>query len=401
MRLYPTRFWAQYAWTALAVLTLATLPVVTSCSDQGAQASSSDKEGDNGPGSGKEGDDQGSAKEQAVPVYVQAAIRGEIANTLLATTQATARFEVRILSETTGNTDKVTVEEGDQVTRNQVLARLSNPESSIALSTARANAARLRRELAQLKPLIDKGYVARQTYDEMQFQLTQARDQVAQLGAQVADLTVRTPIDGVVASRSLIRGQQVTPGQELFYIVDPSQLEAIIYVPERSLGRINEGDPAYAISDALGGVRFPGSIRLISPVVDPQTGTVKVTVTLDQTTQNDPQGRAMTLRAGMFVSVYLITDQRSDAILIPKRAVLYEDDNPYVYVIRAQDGVDKASKQRLTLGFTEQGRVEVTRGVASGERVVTIGQAGLKDSTEVSIVERQQQPQTPDPSAPP
>ena len=362
----------------LLLAPLTTLPLAAGCSDQGAEASSADEEGEGG---------EDDSKEQAIPVYVQAAVQGEIANTLLATTQATARYEVRVLSETTGNTDKVEVEEGDQVTRGQVLARLSNPEASISLSTARANVARLRRELAQLKPLIDKGYVARQTYDELQFQLKQARDQVGQLSAQVADLTIRSPIDGVVASRSLIRGQQVTPGQELFYVVDPSQLEAIIYVPERSLRRINEGDPAYAISDALGGVRFPGQIRLISPVVDPQTGTIKVTVALTDAVVTDAAtGRPVTLRAGMFVSVYLITDQHPNATLIPKRAVLYEDDNPYVYVARSREGVRAAVKQRLKLGFSEQDRVEVREGMKVGEEVVVIGQAGLKDGTEVSVV---------------
>ncbi|MBH24236.1 MAG: hypothetical protein CMH57_07265 [Myxococcales bacterium] len=362
----------------LLLAPLTTLPLAAGCSDQGAEASSADEEGEGG---------EDDSKEQAIPVYVQAAVQGEIANTLLATTQATARYEVRVLSETTGNTDKVEVEEGDQVTRGQVLARLSNPEASISLSTARANVARLRRELAQLKPLIDKGYVARQTYDELQFQLKQARDQVGQLSAQVADLTIRSPIDGVVASRSLIRGQQVTPGQELFYVVDPSQLEAIIYVPERSLRRINEGDPAYAISDALGGVRFPGQIRLISPVVDPQTGTIKVTVALTDAVVTDAAtGRPVTLRAGMFVSVYLITDQHPNATLIPKRAVLYEDDNPYVYVARSREGVRAAVKQRLKLGFSEQDRVEVLEGMKVGEEVVVIGQAGLKDGTEVSVV---------------
>ena len=362
----------------LLLAPLTTLPLAAGCSDQGAEASSADEEGEGG---------EDDSKEQAIPVYVQAAVQGEIANTLLATTQATARYEVRVLSETTGNTDKVEVEEGDQVTRGQVLARLSNPEASISLSTARANVARLRRELAQLKPLIDKGYVARQTYDELQFQLKQARDQVGQLSAQVADLTIRSSIDGVVASRSLIRGQQVTPGQELFYVVDPSQLEAIIYVPERSLRRINEGDPAYAISDALGGVRFPGQIRLISPVVDPQTGTIKVTVALTDAVVTDAAtGRPVTLRAGMFVSVYLITDQHPNATLIPKRAVLYEDDNPYVYVARSREGVRAAVKQRLKLGFSEQDRVEVREGMKVGEEVVVIGQAGLKDGTEVSVV---------------
>jgi RND family efflux transporter MFP subunit len=183
-----------------------------------------------------------------------------------------------------------------------------------------------------------------------------------------------------VATRGVDPGLQVTPGAELFYVVDPSAVEAVIHVPERSLGRLAEGGEAYVLSEALGSVRFPGQIRLISPVVDPQTGTVKVTVALEMLAEGGAK-----LRPGMFVSVYLITARRESATLVPKRAVVYEDNTPFVFVATDRDGKLIADKRTVKLGFEQEERMEVVEGVAPAEKVIVIGHSGLKDGTLVEV----------------
>lgn len=336
--------------------------------------------GERGAGS-EEGAADAGLEIQAIPVEVHGVREGDVTQTILSTATVAARHEVIVLAETQGSARMVAVEEGDRVEDNAVLAKLVNPELELSVPIAASSVSRLRREVKNLEPLLEKGYVSRQSYEELKHQLTQAQDQLKRARAQVADLQIRAPISGVVARRSVVPGQQVTPGQELFYIVDPSILEVVVNVPERSLGRISEDKPAYVNSEALGATRFPGRIRLINPVVNPQTGTVKVTVSLDA---HDIESKR--LRPGMFVSVFLITDTRQGATLIPKRAIVYKDDKPFAFVASGSDETRLAERRQLEVGFTEQDEVEIRAGVKVGEEVVVLGQSGLKDGAEIRVV---------------
>lgn len=334
----------------------------------------------------QEGDDAQEADagelEAAIPVELSEVTRGAITQTLESTATVAARREVVVLAESRGTATEVKVEEGDRVEQGQLLARLSNPELEMTVPTAASNVSRLRREVGTLEPLMQKGFVSRQSYEEMRFQLTQAQDQLRRAQTQVAALRVKAPLTGLVARRSAVQGQLVNPGQELFYIVDPTELEVVVNIPEKALGRVAEGGDAWVESEALGETRFTGKIRLINPVVNPQTGTVKVTVALSEAGEG-----LRRLRPGMFVSAHLVTDARADAALIPKRALIYKDDAPFVVVARPEGDKLTAQQVRVELGFGEGQSVEVRQGLEVGDRVVVLGQAGLKDGAELKVVE--------------
>lgn len=324
--------------------------------------------------------------DEAVPVELSEAGTGAIRQTIMATATVAARHEVFIQAEARGMVREVKAEEGDQVTQGQLLSRLTNPELELTVPQAASNVGRLRREVANLEPLIDKGYVSRQSYEELKYQLTQATEALQRARAQVAALQVRSPLGGLVARRAVTPGQQVNPGQELFHVVDPTQLEVVVNVPERELGRIQEGAASYVTSEALNGARFEGAIRLINPIVNAQTGTVKVTIAL----QGPPEGselKGRRLRPGMFVSVFIITDTRDQATLIPKRAVIYKDDATYVMVAQDEGDAMRARLTPIKTGFSQDDRVEVTEGVSAGDRVVVLGQTGLKDNAEIKVVQ--------------
>lgn len=325
-------------------------------------------------------------EEAAVPVEVVPAEVGDITATLLSTANARARKEVHVYAQTRGVAREVHFEEGDVIRKGDLLVRLGDPEQELAVPAAAATVSRLERERASLEPLVEKGYVARQQFDELLAQLRSAKDQLARTRASVSHLRVQAPIDGILAARKLDPGQQATPGQELFHIVDPDEIEVDIQVPERSLSSVRRDGEAWVQAEATGDVRFPATVRLVGPVVNPQTGTVKVTLSVTKPDAVDAKGRPQRLRPGMFVRAQLITDRREGVVLIPKRAVVYEDEVPHVFVVATADA-PKAKKVRLTLGFDEEARVEVTTGLAAGDRVVVLGQSGLADGATVELVE--------------
>ena len=119
---------------------------------------------------------------------------------------------------------------------------------------------------------------------------------------------------------------------------------------------------------------FKGWIKRISPVVDPASGTFKVTVGVENTNNM--------LRPGMFVNVEIITETHNDVVLIPKTAIVYENEYMNVYVVR--DSI--ARKIRLQPGFEDNQKVESLNEIKSGEQVIVVGQSGMKDETPVKIV---------------
>jgi RND family efflux transporter MFP subunit len=114
---------------------------------------------------------------------------------------------------------------------------------------------------------------------------------------------------------------------------------------------------------------------LISPVVDAQSGTFKVTLEVLQPTA--------ALKPGMFVTAFITVAQHDNALVIPKRALTLDSPEPTVY--RLRDG--RAYRAALSLGFTDGEQVEVTSGLTAGDQVVVMGQDKLLDGTAVQVVE--------------
>jgi len=116
-------------------------------------------------------------------------------------------------------------------------------------------------------------------------------------------------------------------------------------------------------------------VARISPVVDQSSGTVKVTVEQRQPEQG--------FRPGAFVTVRIETARRADALLIPKRAVLDEDGETYVYTV--QNLI--AHRTPVRLGTETGGQVEIRQGLQENQQVVVAGQGGLKDGGKIKIVQ--------------
>ncbi|MCI0515811.1 efflux RND transporter periplasmic adaptor subunit, partial [candidate division KSB1 bacterium] len=128
----------------------------------------------------------------------------------------------------------------------------------------------------------------------------------------------------------------------------------------------------------LGNQKFTGWVKRVSPAVDPQSGTFKVTVGVKNMNQK--------LRPGMFVNVHIITDTHPSAVLIPKTAIVYEHEDMNVFVVR--DSL--AYKITLNTGFQNHDNVESLSEIEPGEKIIVVGQAGLKNKTKVKIVKERQ-----------
>ncbi len=338
-----------------------------------------------GKGEGKPDAGEAAAPKK-VPVEVVPVERRDLRASIVSTSAVDSRQAVDIVAEIPGVLVDLDVEQGDFVKKGQRLARVQREELNLGVQTASSNVARLEREVARLKPLYDKGIVSQQQFDEVQYRLETAQNEQKRAQTASADMRVTSPLAGVVAIRHVNRGQQVATGTPLFRVVDPSDLIVDVNLTEQVLGEVFEGQAAYVVSDALENQEFAGKVEKISPVVDPRTGTVRVTIDVEDPTAeaktdvpgaDTPTRPKLRLRPGMFVKVNVVTSERPGVLTVPRRAVVEVEGRPRVFVVSGET----VQRRDVELGITEGSLVEVKSGVEDGEQVVVLGQDGLKDGT--------------------
>jgi membrane fusion protein (multidrug efflux system) len=269
---------------------------------------------------------------------------------------------------------EILVEEGNYVNANSVLAKLDDEKLSVQLEQAEANFKRLESEYERAKQLFGASLISAQEFQrsEYEYQNEKASYDLCRLNLEYT--SIRTPISGVVAERRVKVGNMVLANQPAFRVTDLDPLQAPLYVPERQIGKLQVGHVARITVDAIKDAEFEGRVERISPVVDPSTGTVKVTVEVRDATRR--------LKPGMFARVSIIHDVHTGATLVPRDAIMAEDNESAVFLIK--DSV--AYRQVVETGYVNTTHIEVTAGVRAGDTVATAGKASLKDSTKVDIV---------------
>jgi len=156
-------------------------------------------------------------------------------------------------------------------------------------------------------------------------------------------------------------------------VTDTRNLEAEVHVPERLMSRLAVDQLVEIRSDASPDRVHSGRIARISPVVDTDSGTVRATVRVE-----DSSGL---LRPGAFARVRILYDTRDDALMVPRQALQFENGRASLFVV--EDGV--AKRRQVETGLSEEGWVEITDGLSGDEPVITLGHATLRDGARVRI----------------
>jgi len=313
-------------------------------------------------------------EEVAVPVEVAEVTSGAITSYISATANLVAEDQVRVLSEAEGRVERLLVEEGDLVSKGQVLAVLVQDEAKIALSKVELKASNANAALERAEGTRDQGLISAEAYDKLKMEFDVASQEVAEAEWLLAKTVIRAPFSACVTERFITQGQHLRPGDELFTVADYDPLVARIYLPESDVIELEEGREVRIALAANAELTFAGRIRQIAPVVDTATGTVKVTVEAVK----PPTG----VRPGAFVSIGIVREQHPTALLLPRESVIRELRAAHVFI--SEDGT--AVKKAVELGLEEGDLVEVISGVAEGDNVVVAGQGALDDGQKIKTL---------------
>lgn len=310
----------------------------------------------------------------AIPVEVGTPVRGDIFAVYSGTAPIEAFAEADVIAKVAGEVREILVEEGDEVAKGQVLARLDGDRLRLELSQSAANLQKLKRDYERNVDLKEKGLISTGDFDKIRYEM-EALEASYNLAKLELDYTqIRAPIDGVVSNRYVRLGNTVSVNDPVFEVTSLDPLVAYLHVPEREYRNIRKGQVVGIDIDALAGQRIVAEVTRVSPVVDPATGTFKITIEI-----SDQQ---RLIKPGMFGRINIVYDQHVNALQVPRSAILEESGETSVFVVEA----DKAIRREVVTGFSNAGMIEIVEGLDDGDRIVTVGQVGLKDGALVTII---------------
>ena len=250
------------------------------------------------------------------------------------------------------------------------LPRKDYDQSAVALIQAKANYEIAQKHLAALESSGRKDQLK-----SAKGQLVSAEGKYEGAVVQLSYSEIHSPIDGVVTERPLYPGETAAAGTPLLVVMDTSTVIAKAHIPQNDAAILKPGDAATITASP--DVRVDGKITLVSPALDPNSTTVEVWVSAP-----NPDGR---LRPGTTVTVQMSAHTLNDAVVVPAAALLKTPEGETTVMVVGNDGL--AHQVSVETGIRQGDRLQITKGLSGGEKVITTGAYGLPDKTKVKIAE--------------
>jgi RND family efflux transporter MFP subunit len=302
-----------------------------------------------------------------VPVETVSLITQDIINSYQTTAVLEARAESKVTNKVSGMIEKVLVEEGMHVIKGQVLAEIDAESYQLEYEQATIELNSVMAEYNRSKPIDGRQLISVKDLEKLEFSVQSRRNQQKVAQIKVRDTKVRAPISGVIAQRSVKEGNMTAGTEsEMFHIIDLDRLQGVVYLPETELNNVQIGQLAQLNFPANADSPVSANVALISPLIDTESGTFKVTLNVDNKLAN--------LKPGMFAKVSLVLDVHQKAQVVPQRALSVTDTEVSLFVVA--DG--KAKKIIVKTGYEQNGLVEILTPLSSKESIIVLGQQGLK-----------------------
>ena len=324
------------------------------------------------------------APSAAMTVMAASVEKSLVTRSITATGSVVAWREIPISTEAGGlAVTEIVVDENDVVAKGQVLARLNNDlikaeilKQQAAIGELEASLAGVRSEATRARS-VAPGVLSAQTVEQRETlvktteaKLAAARAQLLEVEARHRQTVIVAPAAGMIASRAVAIGQVTQTGTEMFRLIQDTRIEVDARVLESDLLAAIVGQSAKIFGPT--GVSEQGTVRGVSPVVDPKTrlGTVRIALSGDSH-----------LKPGMFARVEIAGESKL-ALTVPLKALVWREAKAHVFKVSA-DNLVSLTEVRIGRGTTDN--VEVVRGLDVGDRVVTLGAGLLTDGDVVNV----------------
>ena len=323
-------------------------------------------------------------------IKTERADRGSIAKLITRPAEVSFNLEhyTHVVPRVGGIASSIRVSQGDRVKKDQVLAEFESRELAGLKAEYLGAIERFdlaRREFQRMQPLRKKGIASEKTYlatrsvfVEARITLRSTRQKLSSIGirgkvlqqivkepdANIARYIMRSPMDGVVISRHLVRGELVSTEREAFVIANLSSVWIDISVYASDIPVVRAGQQVVLETET--GEKAAGSISFVTPDVSEKTRTAKARVVLE--------GNSSKFRPGMFIKASIAISQSGVAIRVPKSAIHVQDGKTVVFA--NEEGAFKP--RPVTVGRQNDHYAEITQGLKPGDTFASEGSFLIK-----------------------
>jgi RND family efflux transporter MFP subunit len=283
--------------------------------------------------------------------------------------------QMNFASENSGRVVRVLVDEGSTVKRGQTLAVIDAGTLNIDLESANANLQNAVRDRERYENAFATGGVTQQQLDQARLAVQNAQARVSQAGIRVGDANVRSSINGVVNKRYIEPGAYVSPGTQLFELVDVSKLKLNVSVNESQVAQLKVGDNVAVKASVFPDKSFNGRVSFIAAKSDASLN-FPVEIEVANTAGNQ-------VKAGMYGTAIFDFPTQAPVVIVPRSAFIGSVNSNQLFVV---DKNNTARMQKVIAGRVIGDRVEVLQGLNEGDIVITSGQINLNDGSKVSMI---------------
>ncbi|MBN1299717.1 MAG: efflux RND transporter periplasmic adaptor subunit [Melioribacteraceae bacterium] len=363
--------------------------------------------------------DYGTLDEIIFDVRTSNVLKGELIKTTNANGIIRANRELDIVANIPGYISNIHIYEGKYVAKGLILVQLDDKEYQIALKEAEDqliearveygfltkdtgvdtmnidNAVVIEKQISQLDQQFNKGMLSEEEYltrrDELELKLiftgakreelilnksgfSRAVNAKERSELNLAYTKIKAPFPGVIGDFDLVVGQRVNSGEKLFKLIDVSGFKIDVGVLESEIVYISKGNRVEIKVNALADQTFEGKVVFVSPYIDTETKTCKVSIEIA-----NPDNQ---LKSGMFATVKIETASLKDRILVPKDALLVRDRRNLVFTVE-----DSLAKWKyVDIGEKNDEYIEILKGVTPGEEVIVEGHYTLAHDARIRVL---------------
>jgi RND family efflux transporter MFP subunit len=282
--------------------------------------------------------------------------------------------EMFVISETQGRVLEVFKNKGEWVNEGDLIAKVDDELLRIELEATQANLAKMHKDQERLGNLIEGEAVPKNKIEDIQLGIQAAEAKEKALKKQIANTSIKAPMNGTMGLRFIDRGSVIGPGIQVAQITNLEQLFLMVKTTERDVLGIRKGQTVGVRPDVYPKVEIPGKVTNIGLRAD---NTFNYDVEIEVTNpKNTP------LRAGMHAKGVFMFDKNRQGLTLPRKAIAGSLQEARVYLV--QDST--VTLRPVTLGTAYGDKVEILSGLTGKDRVVIAGQLNLSEGAKVEVV---------------
>ena len=284
-----------------------------------------------------------------------------------------------------GTLIELNVKEGDEIEKEQIIARIDPRDYELAVRQEQANYRKAESDFERYRELYENGVAPAIEFDQKKTARDVAKSKLEQAELNLAYTYLKAPFKSRIGERFVENFQDVQAKQAVVSIHDISKIEVIIDLPENTVSSLQEENKGrfVAIFSSIPGKEFDLEIKEFNINADRVTQTYRATFIMAQ-----PEGAVLLPGMTATVKRYLSfsKDKSSNPYIVPFNAVVSnENEKPFVWVVDPNDIT--VSKRVVKLGtISGSGNVEIIEGLSDGERIVTAGVSKLYESQKIRLI---------------